>query len=103
VAEAPLEGAWREILSLVDEGFRPLVEALHAADAAMPDLLGDDLTYNGEVVAMIELGWSHARLAICEEPFDAAEWDLVVFKPETGQSVTQVVAMVLRKMEGRAA
>ncbi|MCA1412671.1 DEAD/DEAH box helicase [Bradyrhizobium sp. NBAIM20] len=103
VGTAPIEGAWLEILSLAGEGFRSLVEALRAADAPVPDRQGFDVTSEGEVVGMIELGWSQARLAICEEPFETAEWDLIVFEPETGQSVTQVVAMVLRKIEGRAA
>ncbi|OKO73360.1 hypothetical protein AC629_36725 [Bradyrhizobium sp. NAS80.1] len=103
VGTAPIEGAWLEILSLAGEDFRSLVEALRAADAAVPDRQGFDVTREGEVVGMIELGWSQARLAICEEPFDTTEWDLIEFNPETGQSVTQVVAMVLRRIEGRVA
>jgi hypothetical protein len=84
------------------EGFRPLVEALQAAVAAVPDLQGADVTRRREVVGMIELGWSKARLAICEQAFDAPDWDLVVFDPEGGQSVTEVVATVLRKIRGAA-
>jgi DEAD/DEAH box helicase domain-containing protein len=103
VGTAPIDGAWLEILALAGEGFRPLVEALQAADAAVPDRQGFDVTHDGEVIGMIELGWSNARVAICEEAFDTKEWDLLVFKPESGQSVTQVVATVLRKIEGRAA
>ena len=102
VGTAPIDGAWLEILTLAGEGFRPLVEALQAADAAVPDLQGADVTHHGEVVGMIELGWSNARLAICEQTFDAPDWDLVVFDPQAGQSVAEVVAMVLRKIRGAA-
>ncbi len=52
---------------------------------------------------MIELGWSDIRLAICEEAFDASAWDLVSFDPKGGQSVMEIAAIVLRKIEGIAA
>ena len=103
VGTAPIDGAWLEILALASEGFRPLVEALQAADAAVPDRQGADVTRHGEVVGMIELGWSRARLAICEQAFDTPDWDLVMFDPQAGQSVTEVVATVLRKIRGTAA
>jgi DEAD/DEAH box helicase domain-containing protein len=103
VGTAPIDGAWLEILTLAGEGFRPLVEALQAADAAVPDRQGFDVSHDGEVVGMIELGWTNARVAICEEAFDTKDWDLLVFRPESGQSVSEVVTTVLRKIEGRAA
>jgi hypothetical protein len=66
----------------------------------VPDLQGADVTRHGAVVGMIELGWSGARLAICEQAFDAPDWNLVVFNPQAGQTVTEVVATVLRKIRG---
>jgi hypothetical protein len=66
-------------------------------------MLGADLTYNGEVVGMIEIGWSNIRLAICEDIFATSEWDLVSFNPEKGKSVTEITAIILRKIEGLAA
>jgi DEAD/DEAH box helicase domain-containing protein len=103
VGTAPIDSTWLEILTLASEGFGPLVEALQAADAAVPDRQGADVTRHGEVMGMIELGWSRARLAICEQGFDAPDWDLVVFDPRAAQSVTEVVATVLRKIKGTAA
>lgn len=103
VGASPIDAAWLEILTLAGEGFRPLVEALQAAEADVPDLQGADVTSHGEVVGMLELGWSNARLAICEQAFDAPDWDLVVFDPRAGQSVSEVVAIVLRKTKGNAA
>jgi DEAD/DEAH box helicase domain-containing protein len=98
VGTAPIDGAWLEILTLAGEGFRPLVEALQAADAAVPDRQGFDVSHDGEVIGMIELGWTNARVAISEEAFDTKDWDLLVFRPESGQSVTEVVTTVLRKI-----
>ena len=70
---------------------------------AVPDMVGADLSQDGEVIGMIEIGWSEIRLAICEAAFDASEWDLVSFDPKGGQSVMEIAAIVLRKLEGIAA
>jgi DEAD/DEAH box helicase domain-containing protein len=100
VGAGPKDGAWLEVLSLVDEGFRPLIEALQAADALVPDMVGADLIQDGEVVGMIEIGWSNIRLAVCEDAFEASEWDLISFNADKGQSVTQIAALILQKIEG---
>jgi len=102
--DATSDGAWREVLELVGEGFRSLVASLRAADAPAPNLVGSDLSANGEVVGMIELGWSEARLGICEQSFAVPGWQLIAFSPETAPSMTQIVTTVLRKLqEGGAA
>jgi len=93
------DGAWLEVLSLVDDVFRPLVEVLQAAETTVPDMLGADITKNGEVVGMIEFGWSDLRLAICEDAFDVSDLELIPFDPEGSQSVTEVAAFVLRRIE----
>ena len=93
------DDAWLEVTSLVYEGFTPLIEALRAADVAVPDRIGADLTQNGEVVGMIEFGWSEFRLAICEDEFNVSDWSLIPFDPDGGQSVTEVAAIVLRKIK----
>jgi DEAD/DEAH box helicase domain-containing protein len=95
----PEEGAWLEVFSLVDEGFRSLIEALQAAEVAAPDMIGADITKDGEVVGMIEFGWSDIKLAICEDAFDTPNWALVSFNPESGQSVTEATSMILRKIK----
>ena len=95
----PEDGAWLEVFSLADEGFRPLIEALQAAEVAVPDMIGADITQNGEVVGMIEFGWSDVKLAICEDAFDTSNWTLISFNPESGQSVTETTSIILRKIK----
>jgi len=99
VGKGPEDAAWLEVLALVMDEFRPLVEALQAAEIAPPDLLGADLIENGEVVGMVEMGWSEARVAICEDAFETSDWNLISFDPAGGQLLTEIVATVLRKLE----
>jgi len=99
VGRGPQDGAWLEVSTLVSESFRPLIEALQAANVAPPDLIGADLTEDGEVVGMIEIGWSSIQLGVCEESFEMSNWDLVSFEPESGKSVTEVATYIIRKIE----
>jgi DEAD/DEAH box helicase domain-containing protein len=98
-----VEGQWLEALSLVDDPFRPLVEALHAARAPAPNLIGADLTHEGEVVGMVEFGWSELRLAVCEAKFEVAGWDLVPFDPTDKSPLIPFIAGLVSKLEERAA
>jgi hypothetical protein len=99
----PAESAWLEVLSLVDVSFRPLIQALQAAGVRPPDLIGHDLAHEGEVVGMIEFGWSAPRLAVCEDGFEVNGWDLLRFDPNDNSSLTAVVATLVSKLEEKAA
>ena len=103
VGVGPNDGAWLEVGSLVDDAFRPLVQALQAAELRPPDLIGADLTQNGEIVGMIELGWSDRQVAVCEVMFEIANWDLIKFDPENETSLAILVATIVQKLEEIAA
>jgi DEAD/DEAH box helicase domain-containing protein len=99
----PREGAWLKVVALVDDAFRPLLQALEAAEVSLPDLIGADLTHEGEVVGMIEFGWSDFRVAVCEDRFDVPDWDLVSFDPNDLSSIAGLVIVLVQKLEERVA
>ncbi len=86
--------AWLEARTLCDEAFHPLIEALVAAGAPGPDLLGDDLSVGGRVVGMIEFGWSGHTVAVAEEDPSETGWTLISFRPGEdglGETVTKIL------------
>ncbi|MEP3431174.1 MAG: DEAD/DEAH box helicase [Roseibium sp.] len=96
---APQDGAWLEVFTLTDELFHPLLQAIQAAGIPAPDLIGADLTVDGAVAGMAEVGWSEKYLAVCETPFELKGWSLIHFDPESGQSLTELTASILRHLE----
>jgi len=98
--KGPEDDAWLALMTLADDGFKPLLEALMAAEVAVPDMIGADLTgADGAVIGMVEVAWSDVRLAINEDDFETADWNIVKFDPEAGQSVMAIVSIVLKKFE----
>jgi len=94
------DDAWLEVITLADDDFRPLLEALAAADVAAPDLIGADLTDDGgTVIGMVEVGWSSLRLAINDVIFEAREWTIIHFDTEPEISIMEIVSIVLKKFE----
>jgi len=87
-------------VSLVDDAVRALVIALQSADVQPPDLIGADLTHNGEVVGMIELGWSEPHIAVCLHSFEVPGWELILMDPNDGTALTELVATIIQKLEG---
>jgi DEAD/DEAH box helicase domain-containing protein len=102
VATGPQDGAWLEVMALIDDTFRPLAQAIQAAEVQPPDLIGADLTHNDEVVGMIEFGWSNSRVAICEDKFEVPDWDLIPYGATAGNSLAELVAMIIQKIEEKA-
>ena len=100
IRKGPVDDAWLEVMTLADDGFRPLLEALAAADVAAPDMIGADLTdAEGAVIGMVEVGWSKLRLAINDDDFETAGWDILSFDPEAEPSVMAMVSAILKKFE----
>jgi DEAD/DEAH box helicase domain-containing protein len=98
--EGPIDDAWLEVITLADDEYRPLLEALIAADVTAPDLIGADLTNTeGAVIGMVEIGWSEIGLGIAEDNFESTKWDIEKFNPETERSLITIVSIVLRKFE----
>ena len=96
----PMDDAWFEVVTLADDGFRPLLEALIAADVTVPDLIGADITNaGGAVIGMVEIGWTEIGLGINEDNFESEKWKIVKFGPEAEQSITAIVSVVLRAFE----
>ena len=91
--------AWMEARVLCDETFLPLIEALVAAGAPGPNLLGDDLLVGGRVVGMMEFGWSEQTVAVTEEDPGGTGWTLIRFDPGTdglGDTVTKILQALER-------
>ena len=91
--------AWAEARALCDETFRPLIDALIAAEAPGPDRFGNDLVAGGRVVGMMEFGWSEVGLAVSEDADDEVGWTLITFDPET-DPVGETVTKILQALEG---
>lgn len=94
----PCGQAWTEARALCDEAFHPLINALIAAEAPGPDLLGDDLMVGGRVVGMIELGWSERGVGVTLEDPGGTGWALIAFDPET-DGLAETVKKVLQALE----
>jgi DEAD/DEAH box helicase domain-containing protein len=97
------DGAWLEAIALVDDAFRPLLQALEAAEVPPPDLIGADLSHEGQVVGMIEFGWSGSGVAVCEDKFDVPNWDLISYSPDDFGSLAGLVTTLVQKLEEKAA
>ena len=98
--DGPIDDAWLEVITLADDEYRPLLEALIAADVTAPVLIGADLTNTqGAVIGMVEIGWSEIGLGIAEDNFESTKWDIEKFNPETERSLITIVSIVLRKFE----
>jgi DEAD/DEAH box helicase domain-containing protein len=88
---------WILAKELCEEGFHPLLDAIHAAGLPAPDRLGDDVIENGRVTGMIEFGWSSHSLAVCESELASPVDDVVVFLPGSS-SITETVSVLIKKM-----
>lgn len=90
--------AWAEARALCDEAFHPLIDALVAAGAPGPDLIGDDIVVGGRVVGMMEFGWSAARVSVTERDQEIPGWVHVAFESATG-GLSDAVAKILQELQ----
>lgn len=90
--------AWLETLTLCDEAFHPLINALIEEEVSGPDRIGYDLLSEGRVVGTMEFGWSASKVAFIGESFEGADWKLIPFDPEKDQ-IGDTVAKILQALQ----
>ena len=95
--------AWAAVEALVDDGFTRIIEALKAANAPPPDLLGWDAMRGDVVVGMIEMGWSHNKIGLTENTFDLPDWKIIEIDTEQDIALTDIVGALLARLEGTLA
>jgi hypothetical protein len=99
------ESAWLEVRELVDDAYRPLVQALEAADVRAPDAIGVDLVESGAVAGMAEIAWIGAKVALVEDPISITGWTIIHFNPYDpagAPEMSETVAQLIKILEGHA-
>lgn len=95
--ESNTDNAWTIVRTEILEEYRPLIDALIAAQVSVPDAIGEEIMDGNRVLGGAEIGWKSHDLWVSDD--DSIKKDNVIVWDLSKETLSQVVEEIVLRLE----